>query len=288
MANVLFLIGDAGIAQNDNHVRLPAAFRKLGHEVTTVDHTSVSLHGNELLIGECSADRYELLWLLGFGPRESFLDRMQLLKRIDQRRFVNPVDAYTYLHSKLNFTEYMPETHAAGSLEPLIQQLDDATRWVVKPSATSFGRDVAIIGNDDRGRERIRRVIEKYGFAVVQRYVDSVDHGEVRFLVAAGKPIGCYKRLPAPDHRANLAAGGRPVVHTATPREAELANTIGSKLLECGIRFAAVDIAGPYLIEVNVVNPGGLATLQKLTGDDLVPLTVRTIVESMDMIASRG
>ncbi len=280
MARALFLIGDVGIAQNDNHVRLPAAFASRGHEVDSVDHADVCLHGNELLIGERSADQYDLVWLLGFGPRASFLDRMQLLRRIDQKRFVNPIDAYVYLHSKLHFTEYMPETHAAGSAETLIRQLDNASRWVVKPSAASFGRDVIFINDDDDGRERVREVIANHGFAVLQRYVESVEQGEVRFLVAAGEPIGCYKRLPV-DNRANLAMGARPIAHTATAREAELANTIGTKLLEFGIRYAAVDIADPYLIEVNVVNPGGLGTLEELTGNDLAPAAVHAIVQSM-------
>lgn len=282
MASVLFLLGDVGIAQNDNHVRLPAAFASQGHEVTSVDHSDVCLHGGELLIGERGADQYDLVWLLGFGPRASFLDRMQLLRRVDQSRFVNPIDAYVYLHSKLHFTEYMPETHAAGSAEMLVQQLDNTSRWVVKPSAASFGRDVTLIIDDDDGRERIREVIAHHGFAVLQRYAESIERGEVRFMVAAGKPIGCYKRLPA-DHRANLAMGARPIAHTATANEAELANTIGTKLLELGIRYAAVDIADPYLIEVNVVNPGGLGTLEELTGNDLAPVAVRAIVRSMPL-----
>ena len=41
-------------------------------------------------------------------------------------------------------------------------------------------------------------------------------------------------------------------------------------LAEQGVRFAGLDIAGPWVLEANVINPGGLATLAEL-GDRAAP-----------------
>jgi hypothetical protein len=42
--------------------------------------------------------------------------------------------------------------------------------------------------------------------------------------------------------------------------------TVARALNDWGVRFAAIDMAFPYLIEVNIANPGGLATLASLDG----------------------
>ncbi|MCH8141463.1 MAG: hypothetical protein IH908_07695 [Proteobacteria bacterium] len=54
--------------------------------------------------------------------------------------------------------------------------------------------------------------------------------------------------------------------------------TIAEDLLTQGVGFAAVDIAYPYLMEVNVANPGGLKTLETLTGNDLSSSVAQAIV----------
>ncbi len=234
-------------------------------------------------VGEISGlARFDLIWLLGFGRRRSYFDRMQLLRRLDQRRFVNPVDAYTYLHGKLppvdSLARHMPETHAAASADHLLECLDNLTDWVLKPSGASFGRDVALIRDDRNGRAAIRKLVERDGFAVLQRYVPAIEQGEVRCLIAGGEIVGCYRRLPAAaDIRTNLARGGKPECHELTKSELRLAKEIARRLADTGIGFAAVDLAEPYLIEINIANPGGLQTLESLTGFDPAPRTVEAI-----------
>ena len=46
-------------------------------------------------------------------------------------------------------------------------------------------------------------------------------------------------------------------------------HAIAAALAEHGAWFTGVDIAYPWIIEVNVVNPGGIATINDLTGIDL-------------------
>ena len=275
---VLFLIG-AGPHRNDNHRRLPQAFAGEGWRVEVADHGELHLDRGVVKAGDTDLGECDLIWPLGFGERRSFLDRAQLLCRLDQRRFVNAVDAYTYLHGKLAFLEHLPETHAGGDAELLIKRLDDRSDWIVKPSGASFGQGVARIRNDADGHAAISRTLNAQGFAIVQRHVESAAEGETRCLVAAGAVIGCYRRLPgAGDHRANLATGATAAPHSLSTEERTLAQTIATQLRDAGVGFAAVDIAHPYLIETNVANPGGLATIETLSGDDLAPGAVRAII----------
>jgi glutathione synthase/RimK-type ligase-like ATP-grasp enzyme len=44
-----------------------------------------------------------------------------------------------------------------------------------------------------------------------------------------------------------------------------------------GVRFAAIDIAVPFVVEYNLANPGGLATLENLSGSDPAPAVVEAL-----------
>ena len=278
MPSILFLIG-AGPHRNDNHQRLPKAFADEGWRVQVANHASLHLDQGVVKAADTNLGECDLIWLLGFGERRSFLDRAQLLRRIDQRRFANPIDAYTYLHGKLAFLEHLPETHAGSDAAHLIERLDDHSDWIVKPSGASFGQGVARIRNDADGRAAVRRTIRTHSFAILQRYVESAAGGETRCLVAGGEIIGCYRRLPGTsDHRANLAAGATAAPHVLSAGERALAQTIAKQLSDAGVGFAAVDIAEPHLIETNIANPGGLGTIEALSGEDLAPQIARAIL----------
>ena len=106
MKHIAFLAASADAA-NDNRERLPAAFEAAGWRTTLLFHESLGLTADG--VAACDAtDRlvplasFDLVWLLGFGGREGFLDRMQMLKTLDQARFVNAVDALVYLHGKFD------------------------------------------------------------------------------------------------------------------------------------------------------------------------------------------
>ena len=293
MPSILFLVNGNTPAHNDNHLRLPRAFAGLGWRTVTANHEDVCCDGRRVFAGRQDAARFDLIWLLGFGRRESFYDRMQLLRQLDQRRFVNPVDAYTYLHGKLpaadSLAGHLPETHAAASPDYLLDCLDDRSAWVLKPSGASFGRDVSLVRDDRKGRRAIRHLVERDGFAVLQRYVSDIENGEVRCLLAGGEVVGCYRRLPPRgDIRANLATGARAEPHSLSEAERALADKVGAWLASSHTGFAAADFAGDRLIEINVANPGGLSTLDSLTGIDPAPRVAEAIANLATHRASLG
>ena len=279
MGRILFLIADAAGAHNDNHERLPAAFRSAAWTVSVEPHDALRLSRTQVLVRDTPLATFDLTWVVGLGRALTFFDRMQLLRRVPQHRFVTSIDALMYLHAKYAWSEYMPETHASNDSAWLGEVLAQGGEWVVKPTAGSYGRDVARIRDDRAGRAMLARLTagEARRYCLLQRYVPEIEQGEKRTLVAGNAIIGSYLRLPGADFRTNLALEGQAVATQLTPAERRLVSDIQQELVARGIGYAAIDIAFPYLMEVNLANPGGLATLADVYGIDPGPAVVAAI-----------
>jgi glutathione synthase len=276
MPRILFLVADAGQAHNDNHERLPAAFRAGGWDVTLRPHDSVCLAAGRVLAEGDPIDAFDRVWVLGLGRVETFFDRMQLLHRVPQALFVTRVDAFTYQHAKYAWSEFMPETYASNDAERLAGIVARGGDWVAKPTAGSFGRDVVRLAADGTALDTLRRLTggEQRRYCLLQRFVPEIAAGEKRTLIAGKAVIGTYLRLPGADFRTNLSLDGRAVPAELTLEERRLVDRIHAELAREGIGFAAIDIAGLYLMEVNLANPGGLATLAEVYGRDFTPAVV--------------
>jgi glutathione synthase len=298
MSDIAFLLGDTRIARNDNHQRLPAAFTAAGWRVALLPQEAVRLDPDGVWFGAERPEHFDLVWLLGLGRAETFFDRMQLLRQLPQERFVTRVDAFVYLHAKYRWWRHMPETYAANDAAYLKSVLygggaqsggaqsggarsggarsggarsggaRSGDAWIVKPSAGSYGRDVQLVGADAAGEAAIERMTAGGSYCVLQRFVPAIAAGEKRTLVAGGRVIGSYLRLAEADFRTNLAHGATAQPTTLHDGERALVETVAGELLQEGVGFAAVDTVFPYLIEVNLANPGGLATLAALYGRD--------------------
>ena len=270
MHNIVFLLGDSQKARNDNHQRLPQAFQALGWQVTLADHDSVRLHAGEVRIGVANAATFQLIWPLGFGRQATFMDRVQLLDLIDATKFVTAPRALALLHGKFRWSQYMPPTHASSDLNALTEVLRSGGDWVLKPTAGSYAEGVRLIragddpmlalqalgGADPAGR----------GYVIAQRFLPEVASGETRTLVAGGKIVGSYLRVPSDGLRASLAAGGVAQPTTVDEEQLQTIKAIATELGDLGAHFAAIDLVGHQLIEVNIANPGGLETLGALYG----------------------
>jgi hypothetical protein len=279
MRDIAFLLGDITLARHDNHERLPRAFRAAGWGVAILSQESVCLGPAGVRLGHEDPRRFGLIWPVGLGRADTFFDRMQLLRLLPQHTFVTEVDALVYRHAKYAWWPHMPETHASNDAGYLKSKLAAGGDWVAKPAAGSYGRDVVRIGNDAAGAEVIDR-LTGHGdgqYCLLQRFVPEIESGEKRTLVAGGRIIGSYLRLPHRDLRANLAAGGLPHPTTLTQRERGLVEILAGELAASGVGFAAVDTVFPYLMEVNLANPGGLATLEALYGEDPTASAVQAI-----------
>ncbi len=278
MPSLLLLVGDLTKAHNDNHARLARAFRASGWDVTQVDHEAVEVRANHLRISDLPPERFDLIWLVGFGAAASYFDRMQLLLTLPEQRFVNTPSAMTWLHGKHRWLERMPETHTSASAQRLLAVLTSGGDWVLKPTAGSYGRDVQIFRAGEASLDAVEAVQARNngGYLIAQRYLPAIEQGEKRTLIAAGKLIGTYLRRPRAG-LANLAAGASAEPGHLDDGEREWIEAMARELSQSGIRFGAIDSVGDRLMEVNVANPGGLSTLETLYGGDPTAEAVRAI-----------
>ena len=293
MPSIAFLVAHAdvstGPASNDNDVRLPRAFAAAGWVVRCLDRESLAAHGNRVHAEPLDGDAldlagFDVYFQLGFGAQATFLDRMQLLKCLDQRRFVNTTDALIYQHGKISLLlgcpdVPQPESHLANDPDKLAAIVRRGGDWIAKPSASSFGRDVFRL---HRGDTNTRAVLEHLTrdrrYALLQEYLPAVAHdGEKRVLIAAGTIVGAYRKQPA-DHRGNLDAGASAHPTTLDGPERAALHRLSARLGELGVRFAAVDMAGGKVLEINVANPGWLKTYEAVTGKDLAPMVVAALI----------
>ena len=283
---IAFLVAgaDTGVAANDNHERLPRAFAAAGWEVVRVDHASLAVANNRLVACDVDGKPLELAgfdryWMLGFGARATFLDRMQLLHSLDQTRFVNTPDAFVYQHGKATLllacaSVPQPTTHMSNDAAALFEVVRQGGDWIAKPPAGSFGRGVFRLRSDDiNARAVLEHLIGDGNYALLQEYVDPGAAGEKRALLVAGQIVGAYGKVPV-DHRGNVRAGAEARQTTLSHRERTILEGLAASLAPLGVRFATVDMVAHRVLEINIVNPGWLATYAATYGVDLAPEVV--------------
>ncbi|MCI1008005.1 glutathione synthase [Pseudomonas oryzihabitans] len=92
---------------------------------------------------------------------------------------------------------------------------------------------------------------------IAQRYLPGIKDGDKRILMINGEPVDyCLARIPAQgETRGNLAAGGRGVAQPLSPRDREIAATVGPELRKRGLLFVGLDVIGEHLTEINVTSP---------------------------------
>lgn len=242
---------------------------------------------------------FDYVWILSVGQRSSFLDKIQILWLLSSRvKVINSLEAILFIHSKYGLDAFShifktPETFASNRFDVLwtIYNSNKQDTWILKPPAELLGRSVFILRpNDTNARVLIQAMtgeglLSKY--CILQRYVHEIQNGEKRIIVAGGQIIGYYKRIMAQDdHRTNLHQGAQSMVCDLTEEERLLCERTAGELLDKGVYFAGIDLVFPYVLELNVINPGGLNTIFNLTGTDLSDALVDSIFSASDRIAN--
>lgn len=251
---------------------------------------------SELSSQEVVLNRFDLVWILALGFRTGFLDKVQLLHNLERHTvLVNSVNSILHLKSKyfLNMQKRIfshPESHASADWQRLFDIIQrGGGTWIIKPPAGSFGRDVFKVDATDANLRSILQTMTGHGtglYCLIQRYVEEIAHGEKRVLIANGEVIGQYRRHNTQDHRTNLAQGGEPEVCLLTPEESTLCGNMGKFLRDEGALYVAMDLAYPYVIELNVINPGGLITLRTLINEDLSGEVVDRVLGGVELMDS--
>ena len=277
---------------NDNHQRLPAAFAAARWHVARLDRDSLGVDEERLTATSLRPDRddgagvdlsgFDRYFVLGFGPAATFLDRMQMLASLPAARFVNTPTALVFQHGKISLALACPDVPQPKSFlsndpQTLAARVASGGDWIAKPPAGSFGRDVFRLRAGDSNMAAILSHLTRDGrYALLQEYVAAAEGDEVRALVAGGQVLGAYRKVLS-DHRGNLQAGARAVPAALSPAADRTLSLLAPRLETLGVRFAAVDIAGDQVLEINIANPGWLQTYETIAGENLAPKVVEAL-----------
>jgi glutathione synthase len=294
---VAFLIADFDEIIDGNYLRFANELTRRGISLFVCLTDTLSLSASEVTVAGWQLDSplqtgqakppmqqhpmasFDVAWLFSLGMRQSFLDKYQLLFSLgDKVRFVNSLDAIMHLKSKYFITGIPevvqhPETHAGTDPEALLRLVNESNAtWVAKPPAGSLGRDVFLLKPGDSNNRAILDHLcgpARDQYTLLQAFVPEIDGGEKRVLFAAGEVVGQYRRTAVNDHRTNLLQGATGEICSLTGEEMIACTRIGTFLASFGANFVGMDLVYPWVIEFNVINPGGMLTIEELSGVDL-------------------
>jgi glutathione synthase len=141
---------------------------------------------------------------------------------------------------------------------------------ILKPLDGMGGMGIFRVGPDGMNLGSIVETLNQGGAQtlMVQKYLPEIVQGDKRVLVIGGVPVPyALARIPqGTEIRGNLAAGGKGVAQPLTPRDREIAETLGPILAARGLLLVGLDIIGSSLTEINVTSPTCFAEITDQTG----------------------
>ena len=149
---------------------------------------------------------------------------------------------------------------------------------ILKPLDGMGGAGVFKIGPDGLNLGSVIEALTALGTRTImaQRYIPEIVQGDKRVLLIGGKPVPfALARIPqGSEIRGNLAAGGIGVAQPLTPRENDIALTLGPVLAARGLLLVGCDVIGNYLTEVNVTSPTCFQEITDQTGFDVAAMFI--------------
>src|SRR5262249_11253626 len=136
---------------------------------------------------------------------------------------------------------------------------DQRDKVVIKPLQGSGGKNVFLVGTDERANlnQMIDAVIRD-GYCVVQEYLPAAAEGDVRLFVMNGRPLkhggkyAAFRRVnTSGDARSNMHSGGKSEPAEVTPQMLRLVEIVRPKLVSDGMWLVGLDIVDDKLIEIN-------------------------------------
>ncbi|GAA1877297.1 ATP-grasp domain-containing protein [Streptantibioticus ferralitis] len=254
-----------------------------------------------------SAEEFDLVWVLAGTHPDALTDHFQLLWLLNRRvPFVNEASALFYMNSKTTLgaavpNENLPASYVSNDFDFLtsLVESDSERTWVVKPTNDGIGADVYFLSKNERNRSALLQsatgnAAPRYGrygrdiigmakrYTAVQEYIPNVRSNEKRVIIAGDVPVSGFRRFhPDHDDRANVTLGARFEALTLTPEEDDFVRRLGKRMMELGIFYSGIDLAYPYVMEFNLVNPGGLSYAYRATGVDRSSEAVNTVLAAL-------
>jgi glutathione synthase len=293
----VFGVGDFLCATNGSihaRARTPRAknfksLEKFLAELQSADHPAQSIDLDELdvlmLRNDPSTDAIERPWAQASGI---------LFGQLVSSRGVMVVNDPENLSHAINKTyfqqfpeEVRPKTcisRCAEEIKHFIEEQHD--RVVIKPLQGSGGRNVFLVGPDERANlNQMIDAVLRDGYCVVQEYLPAAAQGDVRLFVMNGRPLArdgkfaAFRRInKTGDARSNMHSGGESKPVEVTEEMLRLVEIVRPKLMNDGMFLVGLDIVAEKLIEVNVFSPGGLGSSSEFAGVDFA----RAVIEDLE------
>lgn len=173
--------------------------------------------------------------------------------------------------SVAKFPQFAPEFLVTANNDLIREFLNTHKNIVVKPLDGMGGNGIFRLTETDPNIGVILETATKFGTQTImaQRYLPQILQGDKRIIVINGEPLPyALARIPkAGETRGNLAAGGTGVAQLLTPRDLEIAITVGKTLKKEGLFLVGLDVIGDYLTEINVTSPTGMVEITAQTQD---------------------
>lgn len=180
--------------------------------------------------------------------------------------------------SVARFPQFAPPFLVTRHISSIRQFLEEEGDIVVKPLDGMGGSGVFRLHREDHNIGVILETITHYERRTVmaQRYLPEIKAGDKRILIIDGEPLPyALARIPkAGETRGNLAAGGKGVAQPLSPRDREIATTVGKVLKQEGLFLVGLDVIGDHLTEINVTSPTGMVEIAAQTDCNPAALSV--------------
>ncbi|MGG7519743.1 ATP-grasp domain-containing protein [Allorhizobium undicola] len=242
-----------------------------------------------------SCEEFDLIWLLDYAHPSREREFFQILWVLEQRvPFVNKPSSIFFINNKIGVLGLKAGKYFASSSVVFEEQdvrdmiaTSPETSWVLKPPNGGCGADVFFLRKGDpnfssliqsaTGNAYQRYEIytqEVHGraeqYTVLQKFIPEMRQTENRVVISGGKIVGGYKKTSTgAEFRGNFALGGRQTAMEISDDARQLCLEIGRELAEFGIHYVGIDLAYPFIVEYNIVNPGGISGQLNATGEDI-------------------
>ena len=179
------------------------------------------------------------------------------------------------------FPQFTPTTLIAREPGRLHRFIDEQADVILKPLDGMGGSQIFRVRQDDPNRNVIVETLTHEGRRTImaQRYLPEIIAGDKRILLIAGQPVpyGLARIPKAGETRGNLAAGGTGVAQELSPRDLEIAETLGPILFSRGLLLVGIDVIGDCLTEINVTSPTCMVEIMQQTGFDAAAAFIAAI-----------
>jgi glutathione synthase len=218
---------------------------------------------------------------------DAIKDEVVIINDVDGLRKANNKLYTTTFHDPTN--SFLPKTHVSGSKKFINVTIEESEqeKMILKPLDGSGGKGVIVL--EKNARENINSLLDFYidttgdKYVILQEFIEGAENGDVRVLMLNGQFIGAYNRKPADGEiRANIQQGGTAHKYTLTDSQKKICKKVGTKLVADGLYFVGLDMIGDKILEVNVLNPGGITNINKLEKQKLQKLVVDFIEEKVN------